>query len=273
MLSPRMPSSPGPIKGLLLCLVALTLGAGSSPPIPTPESDFLIQTERQEIILPEPTTLNISNPLGDIRARRAKDNQLIVISIIQRFQKHQDDAKTTIQIEKNRGEIKTSYPSALAGSTKSGIKGRIDLTLLVPDGTDLNLQTQSGLIEIKGVKGKLKAESKSGRVRISTAHAVEAHSGSGMVGVTLKAPSQEEPALMSTKTGNIRADFPEKPLPSLLAMTSGTIDSKGLNHGTTAPKEDAEVHRIQVGTKPFIVQTRSEEGDIVLRAQTPGSLR
>ena len=260
-------------------IVALTLSLGADDTTqeaqPAGEktekeaADFSIETQRQQIPLPRTKSLRIINHLGDVRARNAKGSELNVISIVQRFKKSQTDAKTLINTEGKEVVITTAYPSAVKGATEEGLQGRIDLSLLVPYGADLIIETKDGVIEVKKVQRRIEARSESGRIRISTGRRLSAHSDSGKVGITLGSPTKVENAKVSSVTGDIQVDFSNSPMPSLMAQTKGKITEKGINKELALKEGNPEIHVLQKGTQPGNLQVESQEGNILLRALSP----
>lgn len=233
------------------------------------EENFSIETRRQNIPLPRTKSLRIINHLGDVRARNAKGSELNVISIIQRFKKSQNDAKTLINAKGKEVEITTAYPSAVKGATEEGLQGRIDLSLLIPYGTNLTIETKDGVIEVKSVQRRIDARSESGRIRISTGRRLSAHSDSGKLGITLGSPTKVENARVSSVTGDIHVDFSNSPMPSLLAQTKGGITEKGIDKEPALKEGSSEIHVLQKGTQPANLQVKSQEGNIFLRALSP----
>ncbi|MFP6641548.1 MAG: hypothetical protein VCC04_14985 [Myxococcota bacterium] len=239
----------------------------------TGDDEVFVETERREIALAPAGTLRVVNHLGDVRARRAATDQLSVISIVQRFRPDQDDARVPITEENGSVEVTALFPSAISEANDQGLAGRIDLTLLVPSGAEMTVETKQGLIEIKGVRRKLEARSTSGPIRVSTSQSVRAHSESGMVGVTLRSPGAEEPARLSTRSGRIRVDFPEDPLPALLARTGGEILVHSLPQNPKPAEDDPTISVLQIGKKPSVIHVESQTGSIKLHAMKSSRLR
>jgi hypothetical protein len=257
--------------------LALSLGADGTTKQAQPQSekaekeagDFAIETKRQQIPLANRKSIRIINHLGDVRARNAKGSELNVISVIQRFKKSQTDAKTLIKTEGKEIEITTAYPSAVKGATEEGLQGRIDLSLLVPYGADLTIETKDGFIEVKKVQRRIDARSESGRIRISTGRRLSAHSDSGKLGITLGSPTKTENARVSSVTGDIHVDFSNSPMPSITAQTKGKITEKGIGEEPSQKEENPEIYALKKGTQPGNLQVESQEGNIFLRALTP----
>ena len=261
------------IAGLMASLLvplALSVGAepGSKPPPSSAKQknpDFSVETKREQIRISPTKKLRVINHLGDVRARRGKGSDLNIISIVQRFKKDQTDAKTLINTEADQVEITTSYPSAVPDEGGER-QGRIDLSLLVPYGAELTVETLDGLIEIKGVHRPIQARSESGRVRVSTGRRVKAHTDTGKLGITLGSPTQRESAELSTVTGAIQVDFAGYPMPSLRVQTKGQINAKDIP-GTVALLEGSQdVSILESGEKPYNLRVQSETGNIFMRA-------
>lgn len=230
------------------------------------DPEFTIQTRRQQVSLPPTKSLRVINHLGDVRARRAKASDLNVISIVQRFKKDQTDAKTLVSTEGDEVVITTSYPSATQAGNGSKRQGRIDLSLLIPHGADLIVETKDGMIEIKGVHRRIEAKSETGRIRVSTGRRLKAHTDYGTMGITLGSPTQRESAEVSTRNGAIKVDFAGDPMPNLRAQTGGKIVGMYIDAEPTLMEGSTDISVLESGDKPYNLRIESEKGNIFMRA-------
>ena len=259
------------LGGLLLLSLAVTAHAAETnadAPGATTKKDpeFTIHTQRQNVRLPPNKTLRIINHLGDVRARRAKASDLNIISIVQRFKKDQTDAKTQVDTEGKEVVITTSYPSATQAGNGSKRQGRIDLSLLIPHGSNLIVETLDGMIEIKGVHRRIEAKSETGRIRVSTGRRLKAHTDHGTQGITLGSPTSRESAEISTLTGAIQVDFAGDPMPSLRAQTRGQIVGKYIDSEPALMEGSTDTYVLEAGKKPFNLRIESQDGNILMRA-------
>ncbi|MFP6655524.1 MAG: hypothetical protein VCB25_07835, partial [Myxococcota bacterium] len=156
---------------------------------------------------------------------------------------------------------------------EDGLAGRLDLTLLVPGGALLEIETAAGLIEVRGVSRDVKAQTKFGRIRISTRYGVEADSETGALGITLRSASAERPIRLKTRSGEIRVDFPEQPLPGLFARTRGEIETDGFSQRPKPSPNDASISILSAGASPSVIRAESESGRIQLRGLPALGLR
>ena len=257
---------------LVLMPFALAVQAGETDP-ETPavankkkDPEFTIQTQRQNVRLPATKSLRVINHLGDVRARRAKASDLNVISIVQRFKKDQTDGKTLINTEGDEVVITTSYPSATQAGNGPKRQGRIDLSLLIPHGTNLIVETQDGMIELKGVHRQIEAKSETGRIRVSTGRRLKAHTDYGTMGITLGSPTPRESAEISTLTGAIKVDFAGDPMPSLRAQTGGKIVGLHIDSEPALLAGSTDISVLENGEKPYNLRIESQKGNIFMRA-------
>ena len=230
------------------------------------DPEFTIQTQRQQVRLPSTKTLRVINHLGDVRARRAKASDLNVISIVQRFKKDQTDAKTLVNTEGDEVVITTSYPSATQSGNGAKRQGRIDLSLLIPHGTNLIVETKDGMIEIKGVHRRIEAKSGTGRIRVSTGRRLKAHTDYGTLGITLGSPTPRESAQVSTLTGAIKVDFAGDPMPSLRAQTRGKIVGTYIDSEPALMEGSTDTYVLESGKAPYNLKIESQKGNIFMRA-------
>lgn len=261
------------LPGLVVALLTAPATGEENTPSASAEPFVQIDTVRREFQLPESSTLRVVNHLGDVRVRSAEHDQLSVISLIQRFRPDQSDGRVLVEERDGHIDITSRYPSAITGADAQGLAGRVDITLLVPAGALLEIETAAGLIEVRGVARNLKALTKFGRIRVSTRYGVEADSETGALGITLRSASAERPIRLKTRSGEIRVDFPKQPLPGLFAGTRGEIETDGFSQQPKSSPNDEELSILQVGPSPEVIRAESETGRIRLRGLPALELR
>jgi hypothetical protein len=261
--------------GLLIVLVAGAAWAQEVEKVAAEheEPEVWVDTSRRELELPAEATLRVVNSLGDVRARSSGDDKLLLVIVTQRFTIDQKDAQVEVSELPDGLSIETRYPSAIAGQRDGRLAGRIDLSLLVPPGAALEIETRHGLIEAKGVDRDLVARSTSGRIRITSARSVSARTDEGITRVALKQVSTANPARFESRGGSIRVDFLDTPGLPVRAMTRGEIIPR--MGGELA----SEVERIEgksefrVGAGALALELVSQTGLIELRAVDAHELR
>ena len=264
----------GPLRLLgVASLMALFWAGGNQSAEPPTGPQVWVDTARWQVELPADSALRVSNRLGDIRARSSGDGKLLVVAIIQRFSPEQKDADVSISRKEGQVVVETRYPSAEIRNQDGRLNGRIDLSLLVPAGLEMQVETDHGLIEIKGVKRDLTARTSSGRLRVTTGRRVSAQTGSGELRAVLKNPSVSRPARLETRDGPLRVDLLDQPDLSLRARTAGEIIPWLGSAGEKLVSRENGLSELRVGDAPFSVDALSAVASIEVRAVPANELR
>lgn len=276
---PRPPPSvfPGAEKGLsrslrvvfLLALVSGVAAAGDPPE----EPQVWVDTERWTVELPVGSVLKVSNRLGDVRGRSSGNGKLLVVAIIQRFALEQGDADVSIVTKGGEVVVETRYPSAEIRGQDGRLQGRIDLSLLVPAGGRMEIETDHGLLEIKGISRDLVARTSSGRLRVTTGRTLTATTESGELRAVLKNATPSQPARLETKGGPLRVDLLDTPGLGIRARTGGEMTPpQGDSEKVQVARKDG-ISELRMGKSPWALQALSESGAIEIHAVPPNELR
>lgn len=255
----------------VLFFFSFEVAAREGEPAVPPE--VWVESPRWVVDLPKDSTLTISNPLGDVRGRSSGDEKLMVVGIIQRLAPDQDDGEVLISSDEGEVNVRTVYPSASALAQNGRPNGRIDLSVLVPAGRAMVVETQHGLIEIKGIKRDLNLRTGSGRLRVTTGLALTAQTESGELRAVLKNPSAAHLARLSTKTGELRVDLPDQAELAIRARTGGELRLKGTSLAKVPIVREGELSTLEAGKSPWILDARSESGLVEIRALPEHELR
>lgn len=245
------------------------LGAQGAPADP----EVWVDSPRWQVELAPDVELRISNPYGDVRGRGSADGKLLVVGIIQRFDPEQRDAEVLIEEAEDHVVVRTRYPSADRRLANGSLNGRIDLSVLVPAGHKMRIETGAGLIEVKGVDRELVAHTTSGRIRLTTARAVRAETTSGGLTAVLKGPTALQPARLTTETGLLRVDLLDAPSLSLLARTPGQILPRFGQLDERVATRSSGITELKVGKEPWSLEAVSTKGSIEIHALPPTGLR
>jgi hypothetical protein len=248
------------------------LGALTAQRAPA-DPEVWVDTPRWQVELAADTELRISNPYGDVRGRSSADGKLLVVGIIQRFDPEQRDAEVLIEEGKGRVVVRTEYPSADQRLADGRLNGRIDLSVLVPAGHKMRVETGAGLIEVKGVDRELVARTTSGRIRLTTARAISAKTVSGELIAVLKNPTALQPALLATGTGPLRVDLLDSPALALHARTAGQILPRFGRLDELEASRSSGLSVLSVGKEPWSLEAVSKQGSIEIHALPPTGLR
>lgn len=237
------------------------------------EPEVWIESARWSVELPPDAVLRVANELGDIRGRSSGDDKLLVAATIQRFAVDQHDSEVLISSEGGEVSVRTRYPSAEKRRPDGRLNGRIDLAVLVPSGKSMIVETQEGLIEVKGVDRDLSAKTGSGRIRVTTRRALDAETGAGELVAVIRKPGEETPARVKTGSGRLLLDVLNRPDLSLLATTGGSISKRLDDYEAATLVRQGSTSDLRLGKAPWFLEASSKTGSIQIRALPANELR
>lgn len=229
-----------------------------------PDAPFWLSTIQREAELAAETALHVSNHYGDVRARGLDSGPLQVIAAVQRFQQNQQEARIHIRKEAGVLRVEVHFPSADPVQAGGPLQGRVDITVMVPPGGALHLETDTGLVEAKGVDRDLSARSRMGRLELITARPLDARAEQGDTQLLLRRSLRDQPHRIRSGSGNIQLNVPASEPLSLRARTSGEI----ANQLSAAPESVVEeAGELRVGAAPFAIEIESASGNIELHSR------
>ncbi|MCP4664351.1 MAG: hypothetical protein GY856_53890 [bacterium] len=216
------------------------------------------------------SAVEIRNDYGDVRCRVTDQSELYVVANIQR---HQDDprkAEVRIGEEGERITIEVVYPppgdDEAAGITAEMEKRRADVSVLLPEGPRLAVETTDGLIEVKGLRTPLDASSRNGRMVVRTASTVRARSEHGALEVTFRTTDWDEPSSLLSDTGDIAVWLPPEAAILVEAETLGELSTDYSIEIERRGPADKKFAVARIGEGGGRLALRSEKGRIrVLR--------
>lgn len=170
--------------------------------------------------------VEVNNPYGDVRIRRGPDSTVFIYAITQKHKNDPDDPKIIIKTGEGLS-VDVTYPknsTSMDGiSLKTNTKRRVDLTLFIPKGSSLDVQTYSGKIIAKGLQSDVQAKTDSGKIFLRISGTAKAVSDSGELVIFLKDPSWSWPPVFETSTGDISVRMPKNADVAVDISTAGEI--------------------------------------------------
>ncbi|MBK8068429.1 MAG: hypothetical protein IPK27_12620 [Rhodanobacteraceae bacterium] len=214
----------GILGGLLLALAGCAqqpvapvadAPADAAAPVLT-EGDIERTTNLQD--LPTKQPIRIDNPYGDVRVRFGG-------------YEHKLEWRTVAQNGAALHKIGVTGSSGAAYSLVARLPEgvvlapgqRVEITAYVPQGHDLEIVTERGLIDVRGLQGNLKARSAEGSINFrGIAGLVDVETGAGMVEGQLDPAPMGSRQRIATSTGNILLGIVDG-LNARLAMASSGV--------------------------------------------------
>jgi len=145
----------------------------------------------------------------------------------------------------------------------------VDLTVFVPSGSSLSIETGAGAVDVRGLESDVDARATTGDLAVSTSGSIRAGTHSGSIQAELHGSSWTQVPDFETRTGRISVRFAPGAGALLCASTGGEISVE-------APLEleaGADGSLVVVGAGGPRIRLRSEHGDIRIAAPEAGSSR
>lgn len=251
---------------LLLCLIC----ANSLAQQPSNE---VWRHTRQEwtLDLPSSGPVRVENPWGDIRIRTHGKDEVYVLANIQN---HQDDPRAMSLVIDNESKdklgVKAHFSDEYNGTPVPDWQPRrIDLTLFLPAAQMLELQTEKGLIEVRGMAAPLSARSLTGEIRLRVKNAVEVFSENGRVEIFFVSTGWTQDAKIETRTSPVEVNFPKGARAQLAITTNGQITTDFSIDIERDENELLKTARAKIGKKKGKkLEIKSDRGAVILLSST-----
>lgn len=200
------------MKPLLLPLGYLLAGASLLGQARSPDSEsnraggwVIERWDREEKLPPVGLAVEIENSWGDLRVRGSSVASLRFHAVAQA-----PDPLGIPQLELATTERGWTYRIRLPESPGVRPKDvRLDLAIELPAGRAVDLVTDGGLIEVRGLEAPLGASSRSGPIDVRGPGPVQLRNQHGPVRWAVHPRLAEGPSRLETSTGAIELELPE----------------------------------------------------------------
>ncbi|MDJ0840519.1 MAG: DUF4097 family beta strand repeat-containing protein [Acidobacteriota bacterium] len=172
------------------------------------------------------TPIEIVNEYGDIRIRsHGLPNQVEIIANSQRVKT--DERMITLEPREVNGGwvINVVYKGKDEDTVKKRGKRRLDLTLLVPQGSPLTAKTFKGLLEAKGLDAHADLYSERGKIFLRTKSSARVGSRQGNIRTVFQTVKWAQASEFYSILGNIEVELPADASLKVTAATAGHITS------------------------------------------------
>jgi hypothetical protein len=215
-------------------------------------------------------TIRVENPFGDVRLRFGGwKGDLEIAGVLQQLAS--SSARIDVEIaDTEHTLVVRSVTTNKVGDPidrPAGDRSRVDLAVLVPAGSAIEVDTEGGLIEVEGLRSGVHAETISGRVIVNELHGgFSARTDSGDVLVTLLPNATESDQRIVTSTGDVTVFCPSTSSFAFTMATSGTLTtdfSLAIEH--LDGQEPDKLATGVIGTGGRRLELASKRGALALR--------
>ncbi len=247
------------LLGLVLLAQPGRLAADSAPAVP--------ETERRDWVgkIKPGERVEVDNPWGDVQVRfggyvGAVEYHAVVQPL------SAGAARLVIAAAPVAGGLSISV-RVNGGLLPAGAKDRVDVTVFIPKGAPLFVRTVRGAIEIRGVKGNVRAETETGEIRIRGVDGLlNTRNGQGATVVMLERAAKGTKQSFESSTGDITVSFDAGAEPLVTASTSGEISTDvSIEIAHHPHQEPSKTAAAKVGAGDSALSIRSKRGNIHLQ--------
>jgi hypothetical protein len=225
-----------PVPSILAALTCLAFAAaGPAHADGTSETDapagYSLDRSEQVLRLGSGQRVIARNDFGDVRARfGGYAGDLEILAVLQQFAN--EGAKLEVQTHAEGETLVVDVGYADAAGERitrrtAGQRRRVDLVLLVPEKSPLEVVTSHGLIQLRGLNSDVTARSDSGEIQFRSIRGnVDVATGSGEILAALPAQERAQIQRIRTDTGDLRLMVAEDGHFSIDASGDGLISTE-----------------------------------------------
>ncbi len=205
--------------------------------------------------------IRIDNPYGDVRLRfGGYESQLEWRGVVQNMGAADKIAVTGV----------AEQVFLISARLPAGIRlvegQRVDITAYVPAGHDVEILTEHGLIEARGVRANLKVRTVSGDIAMrGITGGVDVETGGGDIEAQLETALPGSEQRIATSTGNIMIGLADSLNASLDLATSGVFATEFSIAVERQPGQEPNKRgRVEIGNSAARIEISSKRGEIRL---------
>lgn len=228
---------------------------------PSAITEAVIEREVGTQVLPAKQTVLIDNPYGDVRVRFGGYESLLEWRTVAQ----NGAAAHKIAVNGTAGDsyvVRARLPDGVTLATAQ----RVDITVYVPKDHDVEVVTERGLIEARGLQSNLKARSAGGDITFRGIKGlIDVETGSGLVEGQINAAPGNSQQRVATTTGNIILGLVEDLNATLNLATSGVFATEfSLRIDPQTGQEPNKSALAVIGKPESNIEVVSKRGEIRL---------
>lgn len=211
-------------------------------------------------------SVRVYNPYGDIRARASGEQELIISAQVQTFTDWQAapefDIVETDGVTDVRVLHKHAQRAPYQGDYSSGFAGRVDITLLLPDGARFDATTTDGALRVKGFSGALKGRTESGDIYYKSKGGIDLETDSGSVEAVIRDFEPNVPVRVYSVSGPLHLRMTPEASALIAVRTAGDIDAAVMDGVKFSQRRLRDGYEFAFGKQSRIMAAGSRTGDV-----------
>jgi hypothetical protein len=245
---------------------ATALDTGSPAGVPS-AGEWVVERAETRGAVEAGRAVKVGNPHGNVVVRGGDEGEIMVLSLAQRQRTDPRHAEVAIRPGVEEVTVEASWaqaaPAAEGGEAE---RHRIDLTVLVPPGSAVSIETIDGDVEAKGLRAPLRVETVRGDVRAVVTGEVVAVSEHGALLVHFLSTGWQRGSRLTTTTGAITAELPAGGEATVTFHTAGSITTDYSVEIERDERSSRKTGSAVIGGGGKLLEIESDRGPITLMA-------
>ncbi len=210
--------------------------------------------------------VRVRNPYGDIRARASGEDRLVISAQVQTFTDWQAapvfDVIDTGGVTEVRIDHEHPVRAPYRGDYGAGFAGRVDITLLLPDGARLDATTTDGALRVKGFTGTLQGRTESGEIYYKSNGALDLETDSGAVEAVVRNFEANVPVRIFSVSGPVHLRMTPEVSALIAVTTAGPIEPVIMDGVMYDQRRLKDGYEIALGKQHRIMRIGSRTGAV-----------
>ncbi|MCX7553255.1 hypothetical protein OS175_05150 [Marinicella sp. S1101] len=185
------------------------------------DNEHSIERFSESVIIKTPTKAKIVNPYGDIRIRKADDEEFIYHGVAQSSAEQEVKFSFTHENGVITASVQYSNPEQLSP------QDRYDLAIVVPAGVELDIDIERGRLSSKGLDNVVKVQSKTSDITLKTSQAVDLFTETGDISLTVKGSDKNVNSTIQSYQGRVTVMYNQQ-MPLFQVKTGNHITSNSV---------------------------------------------
>jgi hypothetical protein len=175
------------------------------------EPKVAVEHRREAFGYPEKLDrVHISNRYGDLRIRNTDKWEIGMQAVIQRIGEQPREPHFEVQKDARSFDLRIRFGDDADDAPVDTQQGRVDLVVFVPPSVELEVETDSGTLQVRRFRGPVKARTQSGQLEVSGFGALDLATDAGKMIARQLETGFDGTSTLHSRTGRIEIGLPTK---------------------------------------------------------------
>jgi hypothetical protein len=232
---------------------------------PETNEEWIHQRTTGETVLPDGVSVVVINPFGDVRIRGNSSNVVFSIANIQKRKANTAEASVETRLENGKLFVEVEFPAKEEPEAWKKRPRRVDLTLVIPEGVDLDTTVVNALTEIKGVNGNISARAERGNMTIKTKGTVDLTLRQGNIDLVMASRVWPGDSTINTVHGTTLLQIDERARGEIRIATRGKITTDFTTQIRSKSKSLKKAATMTLAKGGHTIEITSSMGNVEVR--------